>query len=120
MAIAFINGNAARDAFFKEGDNTEFAALTVKETYKDRNGDEQVGGYHDIIAFGTDAKRLALVEEGDPISVKASIRYRPDKRFVSTQDEEKNPFMPQYLIMEFLESRQPAKSNNDDDPFGDV
>lgn len=128
MAVAFIRGEVVRDPFFRDGDNTPFAAVTVKETYKDRSGEERLGGYHDLIAFGDDAKRLALYGVGDSVDIKASIRYRADTRYVSTQDPSKNPFMAQYVIMEFL-SGSPngvaqsasrtdiSDMNTDDDPF---
>lgn len=103
MAVAFIRGEVVRDPFFRSGDNTTFAAVTVRETYQDRTGESRIGGYHDLIAFGDDAKRLALYGVGDNVDVKASIRYRADNRYVSTQDSSKNPFMVQYVVMEFLQ-----------------
>lgn len=124
MAIAFIRGKLSRDAFFKapEGDGVAFAACSVKETYVDRTGEERLGGYHDVVAFGEDAQRLGLLEEGDELSVKASIRYRADKRYVSTQDKEKNPFTTQYVVMEFLDGTgegrlELGEDESDEDPF---
>lgn len=114
MAVAFIRGEVVRDPFFRSGDNTTFAAVTVRETYKDRSGEDRIGGYHDLIAFGDDAKRLALYGVGDNVDVKASIRYRADNRYVSTQDSSKNPFMVQYVVMEFLQGGPGGNASNDD------
>jgi len=116
MAIAFLNGHLTRTPFFKEGDSTNFAACTVKETYVDRNGEERVAGYHDVIAFDENAQRLALFDEGDEINLKANIRYRADKRFVNVDNDEKNPFTAQFVLMEVLSSRS-QDNNEDEDPF---
>jgi len=124
MAIAFIRGTVTRDPFFRTGDSTPFCALSLKETYKDRNGEERLSGYHDVVAFGEDAQRLALLNQGDELEVKTSIRYRADKRYVSTQDETKNPFSAQFVVMEVLSSSQGAPESSrlsisdvEDDPF---
>lgn len=113
MAIAFIRGTLTRDPYFKAGEETAFAAGTVKETYKDRSGEERIGGYHDVVAFGDEAQAFALYEEGDEIEVKASVRYRADKRFVNVNDETKNPFTAQFVIMTILSKRE----SSDEDPF---
>lgn len=115
MAIAFLRGTMTRDPYFKAGDNTAFAACSIKETYTDRSGEERLGGYHDIVAFGDDAQQLALYSEGDQLDVKASIRYRADNRFVHINDSDKNPFTAQFVIMEFL-SGGPSISE-EEDPF---
>lgn len=127
MAIAYVKGNLARDAYIKTGggDKTHFAAVSLKETYKDRTGEERLGGYHDVVAFGDDALRLGVLEKGDHLSVKASIRYRPDQRFVSKQDEDKNPFVTQFVVMEFLDGSGEGRlelsdDEEEDDPFGDL
>ena len=117
MAIAFIRGHLNRDPFVKEpadASGTLFAACSVKETYRDRNGEERLGGYHDVIAFGDEAAELALLEEGDELEVKASIRYRPDRR--SVDDNDRNPFTTQFVVMEFLNSPE-LDDEVEDDPF---
>jgi|OM-RGC.v1.028442255 hypothetical protein len=118
MAIAFIRGTVTREPYFKAGDKTPFAALSLKETYTDREGEERLGGYHDIVAFGEDAQRIAVLNVGDELEVKANIRYRPDKRFVSTQDSERNPFMAQFVVMEVLSTS--GAEPEEDDPFDGV
>lgn len=126
MAIAYVKGNLARDAYFKQGGEgkVNFAACSLKETYKDRSGEERLGGYHDVVAFGEDALRLGALEKGDHLSVKASIRYRPDQRFVGKQDEDKNPFVTQFVVMEYLdgsgEERLEVQDEEEEDPFGDL
>lgn len=119
MAIAFVKGTVTRDPYFKSGENTPFCALSVKETYVDRTGEERLGGYHDIVAFGEDAQRLAVLSEGDEVEVKASIRYRADKRFVSVRDEDRNPFMVQFVVMEIL-SETGGAADDEEDPFADA
>lgn len=116
MAIAFIRGTLARDAYFRNGDVTPFTALSVKETYVDKNQQEQLAGYHDVIAFGELAQRLGLLKAGDKIDVKTSIRYRPDKRFVSTENPDKNPFSAQFVIME-VQSLTSESGSINEDPF---
>lgn len=116
MAIAFLRGTMTRDPYFKAGDNTAFAACSIKETYTDRSGEERLGGYHDIVAFGDDAQQLALYSEGDQLDVKASIRYRADNRFVHINDSDKNPFTAQFVVMEFL-SGGPSEAADEEDPF---
>lgn len=117
MAIAFLRGTVTRDPYFKAGENTPFAAVSVKETYTDRTGEERIGGYHDVVAFGEDAQSLAILTQGDELEVKASIRYRPDKRFVSTQDSDKNPFTVQFVVMEILSTSGATAPAEEDDPF---
>lgn len=124
MAIAFVRGELARDAYYQPEDPSQdkmaFAACSVKETYVDRTGEERLGGYHDVIAFGDLARRLGVLEKGDEVSVKASIRYRADRRFVSTQDKEKNPFTAQFVVMDFLDGTGPERLELDDDEEEDV
>ncbi|MCA1807712.1 MAG: hypothetical protein LC687_07685 [Actinobacteria bacterium] len=125
MAIAFVRGTLTRDPFVKfpeDSSGTAFAACSVKETYTDRKGEERLGGYHDVIAFGEDAQRLALLEGGDELEVKASIRYRADKRFEGTNDRTKNPFTAQFVVMEFLEGTSDGGQapDEDEDPFPDA
>lgn len=115
MAIAFLKGTLSRDPIFKIGEKAPFAACTLKEVYTDRNGDEQFGGYHDVIAFGDQAQEIGAMSEGDSLEVQASIRYRPDKRYVSTRDSEKNPFMVQYVVQKIV-----SRSGGEDDPFSDA
>lgn len=118
MAIAFVRGEITRDPYFKAGDDTAFAACTVKETYTDRTGEERIGGYHDVVAFGDEAQALALLEAGDSIEIKASIRYRADKRYHLENDKKKNPFLAQFVIMEILNSEAGgASEDEDEDPF---
>lgn len=125
MAIAFIRGTVTRDPFFRPGESTPFCALSLKETYTDRSGEERLSGYHDVVAFGDDAQRLALLNAGDELEVKTSVRYRADKRFVSTQDSDKNPFVAQFVVMEILSSNgasnrprtQIEEISEEDDPF---
>ena len=112
MAIAFVRGTITRDPYFKVGEDTAFAACTVKETYKDRGGNEQVGGYHDVIAFGDEAQQLAALPAGSQIEIKASVRYRADKRY--KDDNGKNPFNAQFVIMEVLSSEA---AEAEEDPF---
>lgn len=116
MAIAFIRGTLARDAYFRNGESTTFTALSIKETYKDKDGEEKLAGYHDVIAFGDTAQRLAILKAGDLLDVKTSIRYRADKRFVSTQDKDKNPFAAQFVVME-INSMSASDGSMDEDPF---
>jgi single-stranded DNA-binding protein len=116
MAIAFIRGTLSRDAFFRNGESTPFTALSVKETYKDRDGEEKLAGYHDVVAFGPTAQRLALLKAGDQVDVKANIRYRADKRFQSTIDPDKNPFVAQFVVME-INSMSASDGSMDEDPF---
>lgn len=117
MAIAFIRGTLTRDPYFTKGDSTSFTAFTIKETYT-KNGEEQLGGYHDVVAFDSLAQELAALNQGDRVELKTSIRYRADKRFVSTKDKEKNPFMAQFVVMELLSKE--TNSSDDDDPFADA
>lgn len=123
MAIAFIRGTVTRDPFYRAGESTPFCALSLKETYKDRSGEERISGYHDVVAFGDDAQRLALLNQGDELEVKTSVRYRADKRFVSTQDPEKNPFVAQFVVMEVLSGGGRPQGNrleiddSEEDPF---
>lgn len=116
MAIAFIRGTLSRDAYFRNGESTPFTALSVKETYSDKDGQEQLAGYHDVVAFGPLAQRLALMKAGDKIDVKTSIRYRADKRFRSEENPDKNPFVAQFVIME-VQSITSQSAGQDDDPF---
>ena len=116
MAIAFLRGTVTRDPYFKAGENTAFAACSIKETYIDRSGEEKLGGYHDIVAFGDEAQQLALYTQGDELDVKASIRYRADNRFVHESDPEKNPFTAQFVVMEIL-SNNASGLDDDDDTF---
>jgi len=114
MAIAFIRGTITRDPFFKTGENTTFAACTLKETYTDRSGEERLAGYHDVVAFDEDAQKLAVYSQGNELEVKASIRYRADKRFQHEDDPNKNPFNAQFVVMEFLNA---PSEEEEDDPF---
>jgi single-stranded DNA-binding protein len=116
MAIAFIRGTLSRDAYFRNGEATAFTALSVKETYTDKNGQEQLAGYHDVVAFGELAQKLALMKAGDKIDVKTTIRYRADKRFRSEENPDKNPFVAQFVIME-LQSLSSQSVSHEDDPF---
>jgi len=116
MAIAFIRGTLARDAYFRNGESTTFTALSVKETYKDKDGNEQLAGYHDVVAFGPTAQRLALLKAGDQIDVKTSIRYRADKRFQMPDNADKNPFVAQFVVME-INSMSASDGSMNDDPF---
>lgn len=119
MAIAFLRGTISREPYFQTGENTAFAACSIKETYKDRTGTERVGGYHDVVAFGDDAQRLALFPVGSELEIKASIRYRADKRYSMDGNSEKNPFVAQFVVMEFLSS-SPARIESispEEDPF---
>ena len=118
MAIAFVRGNLTRDPYFKAGEQTPFAACTIKETYQDKNGETQVGGYHEVVAFGDEAQALALLTEGDALEIKASIRYRADKRFVSEKDKSKNPFAAQFVVMQIISSSH--EDSEDEDPFADA
>jgi hypothetical protein len=116
MAIAFIRGTLSRDAYFRNGETTPFTALSVKETYVDKSGQEQLAGYHDVVAFGPIAQRLALLKSGDQIDVKATIRYRADKRFQMTDNPDKNPFVAQFVVME-INSMSASDGSMNDDPF---
>lgn len=116
MAIAFVKGQLTRDPFFREGDKADFAACSLKEVYTDRSGEERLGGYHDVVAFGDNAHLLAALEEGDTLEVKANIRYRPDDRFVHKNDENKNPFVTQFVVID-VQSSSSSAEDEDDDPF---
>lgn len=118
MAIAFVRGTITRDPYFRVGETTPFAACTVKETYTDKSGKEQLGGYHDVVAFGEEAQALAALGAGSTVEVKASVRYRPDKRFVGRDDESKNPFLAQFVVMEILNSSGASAAEDEEDPFG--
>jgi hypothetical protein len=118
MAIAFLRGTITREPYFQNGEQTAFAACSIKESYRDRTGEERIGGYHDVIAFGDDAQRLALMTPGTELEVKASIRYRADKRYISTDNPDKNPFLAQFVVMEFLSSKPGNGSvSREEDPF---
>ena len=119
MAIAYVSGHLTRDPYFRVGENTPFCGLNLKETYQDRNGEERLGGYHDVVAFGEEAQRLAALSQGDYVEVQATIRYRPDDRFVSKRDNEKNPFAVQFVVREIIKADAPEVSE-EEDPFADV
>lgn len=120
MAIAYVSGQLTRDPFFRDGEKTPFCGLNLKETYTDNKGEERLGGYHDVVAFGEQAQELAALEQGDYLEVQATIRYRPDKRFVSTQDSEKNPFAVQFVVRQILKSEAAGETGDEPDPFEGV
>lgn len=122
MAIAYINGTLTREPFYRASeDKMPFCGLNVKETYRDKNGEERLGGYHDVVAFGEQAQELAALSAGDYLEVQATIRYRPDKRFHAPGDEEKNPFTTQYVVRQILKkSDGAADMGADEDPFPGV
>jgi single-stranded DNA-binding protein len=98
MAQVVITGTVTRQPYYKEGD-TPFAACTLNETYVDRrSGETKSAGYHDIVAFDDEARVLANLGPESRVTVTANIRYRADKRFVSTKDPSKNPYMVQYVV----------------------
>lgn len=113
MAIAFVRGTLTRDPFVSEGGKTLFAACSLKETYKDKSGETKLGGYHDVVAFGDLAQQIGALEQGDELEVKANIRYRPDERFVSKQDEKRNPFQVQFVVMDVI-SASPGDDEEED------
>ncbi|MCA1800616.1 MAG: single-stranded DNA-binding protein [Actinobacteria bacterium] len=118
MAIVFVKGELTRDPYYKVGEKTPFAATSIKETYF-VDGEERLGGYHEIVAFGEEAQRIGILRKGDTLDVKANLRYSPDKRYVSTRDESKNPFMAQLVVMS-ITSTTSADEDDDEDPFADA
>ena len=119
MAIAFVKGVVQRTPYFTADKSTPFAALTLKETYIS-NGEEKLGGYHDIVAFGDEAQEIGALQKGDLLDVKCNIRYRADKRFVDPKDNTKNPFAVQFVVMSIQSSSHAEDDGLDEeDPFSE-
>jgi hypothetical protein len=57
---------------------------------------------------------------GTELEIKASIRYRADKRYTHSDNPDKNPFIAQFVVMEFLGSKpgsRPLNVTPEEDPF---
>jgi hypothetical protein len=117
MAIAFLRGTVTRTPYFQPGETTPFAATTLKETYVDRSGEERNAGFHDLLAFGAHAEILAALPVGANVEVKANIRYRADKRYRHVDEPDRNPFMAQFVVMDFINYDNGAKVSKEEDPF---
>ena len=115
MAIAFVNGEVQR-VFVKTDGKTPFFATTLKETYTDKDGEERLGGYHNVVAFGEEALEMGTAEEGDHVDVQCRVSYREDDRF--EDDNEKHPYMVSFVVQK-VNRITPANNNVDDedDPF---
>jgi single-stranded DNA-binding protein len=114
MAIAFMTGELVRNPYTKLEGGTPFAACTLHETYKGRDGQVRTSGYHDVVAFDDLAQQLGALGAGDRVEIKTSVRYRADSRFENR--EGKNPFVAQFVIQEITNVTRGA-SNDDTEEY---
>ena len=80
MNKIILEGRAGRDPetrFSKEGTAITTLSLATSNDYKDQNGDwvKKEPDWHNVVAFGDRANRLAAFRKGDKITVEGKLTY---------------------------------------------